>query len=455
MLGARPATPVRARRSVVLVPLLACLVEGAWIAVVDALFAGASQRPGQGPFTFGLIAMVGWAWARRAPADAERPGLVVIIVAAFLGCAWLALGPLAEDGFPFRIVAEPTAWLGAVAVIRGTAHRTREDDDLVVGSLLQWGIPLLVVPWLVSVGLAVSARSMFVATAFPATLLFVAGGLLALGTSRLEALSAQSGLDWTRNRAWLLLLLGVVGLVVAIAVPAAFLLGEPVGAIVGGLAGPFAAILMPIAALLVLLFTPIFEFLEGLMRDIQPPANQEPVGGGTGPPALPPGAENDPAGFASLIAVIVVVVVAAALLALLLRTARRRTMPTETPDDLREQHEFLLPTLGVRLPRLALPAFRGRPATATGAYLAFLADASKAGGKLPRGAAEGPAAHVERIRGDGFTDPAAGKLVADYALERYALRRLPARETQRAVNRWRRLRDVLRSAPKPPPPREH
>ena len=445
MIGVLADAPARRSRSVVLVPLLACLVEGAWIAVVDAVFGAGSRRQPLGPLVFGLIAAVAWLWVRRAPPDAERPGLVVIMTAAFLGCGWLALSGRPEGNL-IAIAVEPAAWLGAIAAFRGTTHRSREDDDLVVGSLLHWGIPLLVVPWLVSVALPPGTRSTFVTTAFPSTLLFAAGGLLALGLSRLEALSAASGLDWRRNRAWLLLLLGVVLLVVAIAVPAAFLLGEPVTAIVAGLWGPFAAILTPIVALVAFLLTPIFDFLQGLMRFFPQPADVgAPLGGASPSPGFLPPEEvaGEPNGFIALLGILFVITVIAGLLILLARGVRRRTDSDEIELQ-QEEHEFLLPTIELRLPRLSLPEWRGRPGSATGAYLAFLGDAARAG-PLARDPAEAPQTHARRIRGEGFTEPAAGKLVADYELERYGLRRLPARETHRAVSRWRRLREVLRS----------
>ena len=58
MIGILADRPARASRSVVLIPLLACLVEGAWIAVVDAVFGAGSRRQPLGPLTFGLIGPV-------------------------------------------------------------------------------------------------------------------------------------------------------------------------------------------------------------------------------------------------------------------------------------------------------------------------------------------------------------------------------------------------------------
>jgi len=446
VIGVLADAPARSSRSLPLVPLLACLVEGAWIAVVDAMFGAGQRRQPLGPLVFALIAGAAWLWAMRAPRDAEQAGLVVIVAAGFLGCGWLALGSEVQAEFPIRLALEPAAWLGAIAAIRGTAHRSREDDDLVVGSLLAWGIPLLVVPWLLSAALPAGTRSLFVTTAFPSTLLFAAGGLLALGLSRLEALSAASGLDWRRNRAWLLLMLGVVLLVVIVAVPAAFLLGEPVSAIVGGFAGPFVAVLTPFVALIAFLVAPIFEFLQGLLRLIQPQgAEGGPLGGASPTPGFLPPQEvaGEPNGLATILVVLLTITVVGALLILLARGARRRTSE-DAPVALQEEHEFLLPSIEIRLPRLALPALRQRPGSATAAYLAFLADAARAG-PLARAPAEGPESHARRLRAEGVTEPAAGKLVADFELERYGLRRLPARETQRAVGRWRRLREILRS----------
>src|SRR5687768_4088127 len=102
-------------RADVLIPLLACLVEGAWIAVVDALLGAGARRPPLGPLVFGLAAMAGLFWVRRAAPDAQRPGLVAIMSIVFVGAAWLARGDaLFGPEFPGTLLTEPAGWLAVI-----------------------------------------------------------------------------------------------------------------------------------------------------------------------------------------------------------------------------------------------------------------------------------------------------------------------------------------------------
>ena len=414
-------------RADVLVPLLACLVEGAAIAVIDALFAAGRGREPLGPFVYALFAAIGLLWVRRAPPDAERPGLVALSAIVFVVSAALAGGVAAlSAGFPGELIGEPAAWLGVIAVVRGTVHRDPEEEDVVVADLLRFGIPLLTIPWLLSVALPPASRGAFIAGAFPATVLFAGAGLLALGLARLEALAIASGVDWRRNRAWLLLLGGVVLLVLAVAIPAALLVGEPLERILGGLVGPLAVLFTPVAALVGFLLMPIIGFIVDLLRSLLRPfqdPNPAPPSGAPGPfepPIVDPTPPGDPG---AVLAVITIVVIVAGLI-LLAGLARRRyrgSRRASTPD---EEHEFVPPSLSVHLPRWRRPARVGAPATATGAYLAFLADAERAGGAVARRPNEGPETHARRVADAGLAP--APLLAADYELERYAGTR-PAR----------------------------
>lgn len=442
-------------RAEVLIPLLACLVEGAWIAVVDALFGAGARRPPLGPLAFGIAATAGLFWVRRAAPDAQRPGLIAIMSIVFVGTAWLARGDaLFGEGFPGTLLSEPAGWLAVIAVYRGTRHRDPADDDIVVADLLRWGIPLLTIPWLLAVALPGVTRDTFVTAAFPATVLFAGGGLLALGLSRLEALAIAAGVDWRRNRAWLPLLLVVVGLVLAVAIPAALLLGEPIGAVLGGLVGPFAALFTPIAGLVGLILAPLigafFGFLQSLLQ-IFPPQAPNPAPLGPSGSLLPPVVDaGEPGGLGALLGTVVVLAIIAIVLILFARAARRVGRLEARAEAVGEQHEFVLPSLSLHLPRLPRRERFGRPASATGAYLAFLADAERTEG-LARRPNEGPETHARRVRSSATDLPAAdlraaSLLAADYELERYALRDLPPRETKRALSRWQRLRESLRSA---------
>ena len=138
-----------------LVPVLDALVEGAWIAVVDALFAVISGSAPLGPFPFALAAGLSMAWTRRAGDRASAyVGLAVLYVGAFVGCGFLggALAPGGSHVGPTGSIvdfAQVSALLGGLAVFRGSRHAEVIDDDLVVGFLLRIGIPLLALPWLV------------------------------------------------------------------------------------------------------------------------------------------------------------------------------------------------------------------------------------------------------------------------------------------------------------------
>jgi hypothetical protein len=417
--------------------------------VVDALFAAGGRRQPLGPFVYAIFAAMGLLWVRRAAPDAERPGVVALAAIVFVAAAVLAAGPdILSRGFPIELIGEPAAWLGVIALVRGTVHRDPEEEDIVVADLLRFGIPLLTIPWLLSVALPAASRPTFIAAAFPATVLFAGAGLLALGLARLEALAIASGVDWRRNRAWLLLLGGVVLLVLAVAIPAALLVGEPLERILGSLAGPLAAPFTLIFGLVGLLLMPIIGFLTdligALLRPLQQVIPSQPVG--PTPPYVPPDVDptqqSDIGAFVVTLITVVAVVVGLIVLASLARRRSRGVRRMATPD---EEHEFVPPSFSVNLPRWRRPARTGTPATATGAYLAFLADAERAGGSLARHPTEGPETHARRVAGDGLTR--APLLAADYELERYAGRALPQRETRRAIGRWQRLRETIRGRP--------
>jgi hypothetical protein len=449
-----------------LVPVLDALVEGAWIAVVDALFAVISGSAPLGPFPFALAAGLSMAWTRRAGDRASAyVGLAVLYVGAFVGCGYLggALAPGGSHVGPTGSIvdfAQVSALLGGLAVFRGSRHAEVIDDDLVVGFLLRIGIPLLALPWLVGAQFEEPARAAFAAAAFPATLLFVASGLLAMGVARLETLSAVSGVPWHTNRAWLALLGTVLGVMVLIAIPAAFLLGTPLVTAAAALMGPLATVLSPFAALfeigirfIFLLLTPIIDFLLAAANRRQQDQPQ-PIGG-TGPLVPPSAEQGEPSQAAVAILVVLGVIVGLVLFAVLLKLTRGpRRASDATPVGPLTEREFRLPTVTLRRPRVPLPRRNPQPTTASAAYVAFLADLAAVGSysDLARRPDEPPATHAARLRAGGFAHPAADLLAADYALERYALREVTPAETRRALRRRERLRDLLRRA-RPTPAR--
>ncbi len=448
--GRAPATAAAAwGPSRHVVPVLDALVEGAWISVIEAAVAVAGGRPLLGPLPFAVAVGLSLYWTRRDhdPSTAMT-GLLALYVGAYVAAGAIAAGPNLTSDLPRLLIDQPAALLSILAVFRGTRHANRADDDLVVGSLLRWGLPLLALPWLYGTALAEPDRSAFVASAFPATLLFASAGLLGLGLARLDALAQLSGVDWRHNRAWVVVLAGVLAVMTLIAVPAALLLGTPIAQFLAGLVGPFSIVLAPVAAVVtavmtvvVTLLSPLIDFLMSLIHPAE--RQPQPVQGTPGsiiPPA--PGGQSEVVVYAFTFLVVVLVVI---LVAVLLWISHRRPARTVAVlDAALEEREYRLPHIAVRLPHIGLPRRSPRPTTASGAYVAFLGDL-EGRPDLARLPAEPPSSHAARLRERGLTDPRAALLAADYQLERYALASLTARETRRALARLSRLREVLRT----------
>ena len=81
--------------------------------------------------------------------------------------------------------------------------------------------------WLLGLWLAGDARTAFIDQAFVATILFIVAAATRLGAARLQALAAEAHQAGT-NRAWLALVLLVVGSVVLVALPVASVIGLPI-----------------------------------------------------------------------------------------------------------------------------------------------------------------------------------------------------------------------------------
>ena len=131
-------------------------------------------------------------------------------------------------------------------MVRGSRHQLRHEDDEVISFLLAWGLPGLALPWILGSNAAEPARSMFVSWPSRRPSSSRSSGLLALGIARLESLRLASGVDWRGNRSWLILLGSVVVAVAVVAVPAGFLLGDPIELLTLGLFGPVRSLLSPI-----------------------------------------------------------------------------------------------------------------------------------------------------------------------------------------------------------------
>src|SRR5512143_1262204 len=387
------------------------IAEGAWIAVVyGALQFGISGRAGAlGPWAFIVIAASGMFLVRVAPSGPKHDGAVIGLVIATAAAGWLsdpAVRAVAADGRFDALATAGSGWLLGLAAWRGTRHRDPLTDDTVVGSLLAWIVPGLAIPWLLGSGS--SQHQAFVDAALPATLLFVAAGLIAVGLTRLEALGQLVGVDWRRNRAWVALLVGVVALMTLVAMPAAWLLDASAETSARTLLGPAVAAADVVGAIA----APIEDAIGGFLP-----------GGSSAQPVYPPGG-----GPRSTLAIwieafvlsgLLVVLVGVLLVFYRIVTSEPRSGPP--PPELQERQTVLSPPLPgglgwMRLPRIA---FRREsvPRTASQAYLAIL-DRLEGDERLRRAPSESPAAHARRLRAMGAGSLSLDLLAADFALER-------------------------------------
>lgn len=406
------------------------IAEGAWVAVVyDALQAGLSARTGTlGPWAFIAIVAVGMFVVRVAPSGFAHVAAVTALVLGVAALGWLsdpAVRAFAAAGRVDGLVTAGSGWLLGVAAWRGTRHRDPLAADAVVGSLLTWVVPFLAIPWLIGSGS--SQREAFVDAALPATLLFVTAGLIAVGLTRLEALGELAGVDWRRNRAWLAVLLGVVGLAALVGTPAAWLLNASAETNARTVLGPAYAVADVVAAIA----APIENTIGGVLP-----------GGASQPPSYPlAGAATSTLAFWIEAFVLTgVLLVLVGVLVVFHRIVTSDPRPEPTPPGLEERQTLLPQPLPGGLGWLRLPRVRLRreavPRTASQAYLAVL-DRLDADEGLRRTPAETPASHAHRLRSSGSGSLSLDLLAADFELERYRGATLTPAEARRAIQRWR------------------
>jgi len=418
---------VTARLLALLPSAAVCLAEGAWIAVIAALgsVAAPAGSPTLGVWLLVALVALGLAVVRwpglRATGRADRVAGVIAIALGVLTGLLAGAGVLPSSS----AAAAGYGALAALAVWRGSRHGDPATDDVVTSDLLRFGLPGLAIPWLLGAAGA-AGRDAFVTAALPATLLFVAASLVAVGLTRLEALSAESGLDWASNRAWLFLLGGIVGGLALVSVPATLLLGAPLGGMVRGLLAPLAAA-VDVAGSVV---------AGGLAA-----AGVTPTPTGTPLPPSTPGGSLD-SSLPPWLTVAVSLLVLAALVGAAAYVARKvRGTPRDAPEAVRVREER---HVELHVPRLSLPSLprswrglaRRRPDSVTGAYIAALEHLAK--GDLGRAGDESPRSHAGRVReAVGWR---LGLLAADYELERYGERPVTPAERRRALARARWLR---------------
>ncbi len=445
----RPSAPPKPPRPSRLLPVVQCLAEGGLLAViaaaVQALFG---EVPTIGPFEFAILAGAGMAWARRhrwrGPMG-EAFGLPFLAIGA--GTLTWILAPevriaLLSGDLQAAIAAHPGGWVGALAILRGHAHHSREVDEEVQDRLMRWGLPTVAIAWLVgdlaSRQAGTGIHDAFTAVAFLGALIFVGAGTLALGLARLASVRS----DGAGSASWFGFVLVVAVGITAIGIPAAMLLGVPLSTVLIALIAPIRVI----GALLALLLSPVV-LLAALLADI---AQDVLPGFGTGTIRLPtielgvrdPSSPVPGIVFWVAFAVIVLLEVAAVALYLWWRWRERR-LEEAAIGELGEEREVVFdrPARPPRAPRHEA-APRGDRHDPVGAYLLAL-DALAADGRWPRDPAETPRDHLARI---GDASPAAGpmrRLAAAYELIRYAQRPLGSRERARSPGRLSRVEEAI------------
>jgi hypothetical protein len=428
--------------------LAACSLEAAWITLAYVTIQGLARVPA--PLTIvafagaAFIGTLGVRWLTRHPGLPDRtPLAAIVVVAALIG--WLA--PLGTDAV--HVFDEPVALLElhpggilvGLAVLRGAAHVTRDDDERIADLALGPGLAAVAAAWVVLTASGATREPATVGPAFSATLTFVTAGLLGIGLARSANLggAATGRADW-RTRVGPLV--AVVGVLLAVSIPLAVLLEVPLDNAVRGVLGPVGEILVALVTVFLwpagLVAAALTVLLTSLLGD--------PTGSSTPGDPVNPGvdltalfgqgaAEGLVLGALPLILAIVV-------LFLLVRGLLRRIGPSDIDAGLDEIHEIERPEAGLRLrlPRLALPHRHAEPRDASEAYLASL-DVLSRRPDAARLGWETPAEHARRLRDDPV-GPALGRLAADYALAEFARRSLTPSEHRRAIERWRRIRST-------------
>ncbi len=431
-----------------ILPILALLAEGAWLAVVYA--AVETTIDGREPMLGTLelaVAAGGAALAvnRRLLRPDDRPLTFFGVLVAIGAVGWLwddrvrtlvLAGDLAG-----AIVLHPGGWLILVAAMRGVG-RGFEFDDRALTRLVLVGIPALAIPWTLGQLGAGPLHGVFVEEAFVASLTFMAAGFMAAGLARLQEIGRETGVDWRTNRSWLGTVLGVLGIVLAVGIPGSYLLGLPVDTVARGVLGPLLSLigygLLALAFVASILSAALYELLSRIGFALPAPLTPEEIA------RLPELREYTIEQLQGPIMTVAILWLAIALLAVIvIRVWVRRRVRGRVRGG-SEERTFAIPQRSLRIRTPRLPALRrgprrGSPADAVAAYLAALDEIAAHDPALARREEETPRSHAARVRLAEI-----GPLQADYALARYGTRILSGAEHQRALGRWRRLRDRLR-----------
>ena len=432
-----------------LLPVLAILAEGAFLAViyvtVEVVVDG--RPPLLGTFELATAAGIAAIAARRKWADPDASATRFLGLLAILGLAgWLwsadARALVADGELVDAVTVHPGGWLMVVAGMRGVG-RAVEVDDRAVTRLVLVGVPALAIPWSLGQLASGELRQAFTDQAFVASITFVAAGFMAAGLARLQEIGRETGVDWRGDRSWMSTVAGVLVVVLGLGIPASMLLGLPGDAVLRGVLGPILTLVgyafAAVAAVAALIAFVLAQALRRIGFEMPAPMTPAEIARLQEVPTYT--IEQLRGGLTALmVGWVILAIVIIVLVRVWIRRRKRFASPTTT-----EERSFQLPDRAWRLtmprPSRRTPSVPIQVRDGVTAYLAALGELAAQDPSRGRAAHETPRAHALRV--------AEGRelagLQADYSLARYGGRPLTPAEHRRAIGRWQRLRDRLRT----------
>ena len=443
-------------------PLFVGLTEGAWIVVLYLLIETVGRAPAPlGLPAFAAIAVLGALAGPGLERLGETRWKAIALVALSLG----VVGMLAAPGVLGALVAgdpggafgaHPGGWLLGLGAFRGMLGGGALDDPDRAGRPFVRGVIGLTFVWLYAGLLPDVSQAAFRTAALGPTLLFASSGIAAVGLRRVHAIALPAGIEWWRNRAWLMALGGLLALLAVLAVPIANELVTAVPEILGLAGFPEVVVFVIFVAWLILPRTGPRRPRKSAVRGVLGLAIllvlgaivYELIHAQVSPGNAAAGAARAGESTASngLFGVLLIagMLLGLGLLALFLSRSWRPASPAAPAGQIGDETGFEAEGPGFGWLRRLRNRLRGdgighRPGSAEAAYLATLSLLEPLR-ELRRLADETPAAHARRLHREGAGSLELDLLAADYELSRWGARRLPASETRRAIGRWDRSR---------------